>query len=175
MLKLNAKQLRKSQPDSEELKGLRRHPIILILDNVSDTFNIGSFFRLADAVNAEKVYLCGKTILPPNIKIHRSSVGTWRWIPWEQRDSLVKLIKELKKKGYFVVAAEQSNNSKPFHKIDYKFPLALVCGHETTGVDPKALKEVDIVAELPLLGINKSLNVLVAASAILYYALAKIL
>jgi len=171
---LNAKQLRKSQPKPEDLAKIKRSPIVIILDNIQDTFNIGSFFRLADAIAAEKVYLCGETVTPPNVKIHRASVGTWRWLPWEYHRSAAKLIKELKKKDYLTVAAEQTNNSISYTKLKLKTPVALVVGHESEGVSKEVLASVDQIIELPLLGINRSLNVLVAASVILYHWLQRL-
>lgn len=168
-LKLNAKQLRQRGPRPGELDQIKRLPISIILDNIQDTFNIGSFFRLAEAIAAEKLYLCGDTVSPPNIKIHRASVGTWRWLPWEYHRSPIKLIKELKKKGYLVVAAEQAKKSIPYTKLKLKTPVALVVGHESNGISKEVLAIVDQIIELPLLGINRSLNVLVAASVILYH------
>lgn len=168
MVKLNAKQLRVSQPREIDLKQVARLPISLILDNVLDTFNIGSFFRLADAVSIQKIYLCGQTITPPNVKIHRSSIGTWQWLDWEHHYSTVDLVKKLKKEGCFVVAAEQSPTSLNYSGLKIKTPIALVVGHESNGISKEVLKEVDQTVEIPLLGVNKSLNVLVAASVILY-------
>jgi len=168
-LKLNAKQLRQRGPKPGELDQIKRLPISIILDNIQDTFNIGSFFRLAEAIAAEKLYLCGETVTPPNIKIHRASVGTWRWLPWEYHPSPIQLIRKLKKKGYFVVAAEQTNQSIPYSQLKLKTPVALVVGHESQGVSPEVLAEMDQIVELPLCGVNKSLNVLVAASVILYH------
>ena len=170
---LNAKQLRVSRPAEKDIKTIKRQPISIILDNILDTFNIGSFFRLADAIAAEKLYLCGKTVTPPNIKIHRSSIGAWRWVPWEQHRSATEVIKKLNQQNYLTVAAEQTKNSIAYTKLKIKAPLALVIGNESRGVNKKILKEVDKVIELPLLGINKSLNVLVAASVILYHWLEK--
>ncbi len=167
-MRLNAKQLRVSQPTQEDLKKVKHQPISIILDNVLDTFNIGSFFRLADAIAAEKIYLCGKTVTPPNVKIHRASIGTWRWVSWQHHKSAVKLVRNLKKEGCFVAAAEQTKKSINYAKLKLKTPIALVVGHETNGVSQEVLKEANKVIEVPLLGVNRSLNVLVAASAILY-------
>ncbi|MFH1561122.1 MAG: TrmH family RNA methyltransferase [Patescibacteria group bacterium] len=168
MPRLNAKQLRVSQPEGVDVKQVSRLPISLVLDNVLDTFNIGSFFRLADAVSIQKIYLCGQTVTPPNVKIHRASIGTWRWLDWEHHYSTVDLVKKLKKEGCLVVAAEQSQNSLNYTDFKIKTPIALVVGHESTGISKEVLKEVDQTLEIPLLGVNKSLNVLVAASVILY-------
>lgn len=169
-MKLNSHQLRKTRvgESSKKQKLLRRHPFVLVLDNVLDTYNIGSFFRLADAIAAEKIYLCGPIVTPPNIKIDRASIGTWKWVPWEQKLSTIDCLRQLKKDGYHLVACEQTKNSLPYTKAKYKFPLALVLGSETNGVSPEALKMADQVIEIPLFGVNISLNVLVAASVISY-------
>ena len=51
-------------------------------------------------------------------------------------------------------------------KLD--LPMALVVGHETNGVSPEALDFADVIVEIPMFGVNKSLNVHVAASIVLY-------
>ncbi|MEM2146265.1 MAG: hypothetical protein QW279_12955, partial [Candidatus Jordarchaeaceae archaeon] len=70
MDKLKAKKLRKSNPTEKELAKIKRNPIFLVLDQIIDTYNIGSLFRLADAIAAKKVYLCGDMAYPPSSRIH---------------------------------------------------------------------------------------------------------
>src|SRR5258706_7810954 len=94
--KLAAKELRKTGPTPETFKTIKRNPIYLILDNVIDTYNIGSMFRLADAIAAEKLYICGESEYPPNSRIHKAAVGTEVWVPWEHSSSTVDVIKKLK-------------------------------------------------------------------------------
>jgi 23S rRNA (guanosine2251-2'-O)-methyltransferase len=176
-MKLNSHQLRKSRvgESSKLQKDIKRNPIVLVLDNVLDTYNIGSFFRLADAVAAEKIYLCGSVVTPPNIKIHRSSIGTWKWIPWEEKPSTVDCIKELKAAGYQIIACEQSQNSVYYTQAKYKFPIAIIAGSESFGISTEVLKLVDQSVEIPMFGINISLNVLVATSIICYDAIQKLI
>lgn len=166
-MKLNAKQLRKTLPPlSSDRAG--QTSVVLVLDNVQDTYNIGSFFRLADALGIGKIYLCGKTVAPPNPKIHRASVGLWRWISWEQHRDTAELLKKLKKRGFHIIAVEQDKKSVSYLDLKPSFPLALVVGHESFGVSKTALRQADVVVEIPLFGINRSLNVLVAASVVGY-------
>jgi len=167
MVKLDAKQLRVSlKPENPET--IYAKPLVFVLDNITDTYNIGSFFRLADALAIRKIYLTGKTVAPPNLKIHRASVGLWRWVPWEHYLDPVAVIKKLKKQNFQIIALEQDTKSKNYLKIKPRFPVALIIGHETEGVSSKILKQADIIAEIPLFGVNKSLNVLVAASVVAY-------
>lgn len=175
-MKLNSHQLRKSRVgDSKKLQqNIIRNPIVLILDNVLDTYNIGSFFRLADALGAQKIYLCGPIVTPPNIKIHRSSIGTWKWIPWEHVDEVGECLKKLKAEGYQIIACEQTTDSLEYTRATYKFPLAIVAGSESYGITSETLKLVDKVVEIPMYGINISLNVLIATSIIAFDALNKL-
>lgn len=175
-MKLNSHQIRKSTVKIAQVQRdkIKRNPIVLVLDNVLDTYNIGSFFRLADAIAAQKIYLCGPVVTPPNIKIHRASIGTWKWIPWEHYSSTIKCLLKLKEEGYQIVACEQAPNSVDYLKAKYKFPIAIIAGSESEGISKEVLKLADVVTEIPMHGINVSLNVLVATSIISYDALTKI-
>lgn len=168
MLKLNAKELRTFEVDQEISKSIKKNPITIILDNVLDTYNVGSIFRLADAVAAEKVILCGQTLTPPNSRIKKASINTTGWVEWEYCDSAFEAIKRLKRSGVHIVAVEQDPRSKPFYKVQYQFPLAIVVGNETTGVSKEVLDVADLIVEMPMWGINKSLNVMVSCGIILY-------
>ena len=67
-----------------------------------------------------------------------------------------------------VIAIEQSEKSVPYDKVDYQFPIALVAGHESTGVSKEVLEIADQIVEIPMWGINKSLNVMVSLGIVLY-------
>ncbi|HTR23500.1 MAG TPA: hypothetical protein VMI10_05910 [Terriglobales bacterium] len=41
-------------------KGFRL-PVAVLLDNIRSMYNVGAFFRAADGVNLEKLWLCGIT------------------------------------------------------------------------------------------------------------------
>lgn len=170
MLKLNARQLRTTEPTEEQVKSVKKNPIYIILDNVLDTYNVGSIFRLADAVAAEKLYLCGETLTPPNPRIKKASISTWKWVEWEYVSTAKKAIEQLiiNDSHLTVIAIEQDVRSKRFDLVNYEFPLALVVGNETYGVSKEVLDFADSIVELPMWGINRSLNVMVSLGIILY-------
>jgi tRNA G18 (ribose-2'-O)-methylase SpoU len=161
MQRRDSKYLRKYRPKDDELKQLKRNPIYFVLDNVWDTYNIGSMFRLGDAVAATKIYICGESEYPPSSRIHKAAVGTEEWVAWEKRDTTLEVIKELKEKGVQIVSIEQDKRSLPYTLIPthLKVPVALVVGHETHGVSKEVLDLSDLIVELPMFGINKSINV----------------
>ncbi|MFC1600534.1 TrmH family RNA methyltransferase [Patescibacteria group bacterium] len=173
MLKLNAKQLRDSNPTQSQLKAIKRNPIYFVLDRIIDTYNIGSLFRLADAVACKKVYLCGKMETPPQSRIHKAAVGTENWVPWGIMPSTLDAVKLLNKKNVQSIAIEQHPKSISYKSLNkkLKFPVALIIGHEMRGIEKEVLEKVDLIVELPMFGINKSFNTWGAASVVAYKVL----
>ncbi|MFH1833362.1 MAG: TrmH family RNA methyltransferase [Candidatus Levyibacteriota bacterium] len=177
MIKLGAAQLRTTKSTDIERKKIKKNPIYIILDNVMDTYNIGSIFRLADVVAAEKVILCGETETPPHTRIKKASINTTEWVTWEYAETAVSAIKNLKLKikNLRVVSIEQDKKSVSYDKADYSFPIALVVGHETTGISKEVLQSrmIDQIVEIPMWGVNKSLNVVVSLGIVLFKAMEK--
>lgn len=175
-MKLNAKELR----DLDEA-GLAsnqpqvvRNPLYLILENIYDTYNIGGIFRLADGLAVEKVYLCGETEIPPNHRIQKASIGTYKVVPWEYKETAAEAISELKAKGVQVVAVEQDEKSTDYRTTEYKAPVALLVGNETFGVTKETIALCDNTVEIPMWGINTSLNVIVSAAIVSYHVMSEI-
>lgn len=181
-MKLNAQELRQVDESEiqEKLKQIKRRPMYLILENIYDTYNIGGLFRLADALAIEKMYLCGQTEIPPNPKIKKASIGTYKIVPWEYKKTAKEAIEDLracnaefisgsKNHPISIIAVEQDARSVPYTKVEYTEPLALLVGNETYGVLPETLDLVDKIVEIPMWGVNKSLNVIVSAAIVSYH------
>jgi 23S rRNA (guanosine2251-2'-O)-methyltransferase len=170
MMKLDAKALRLSDPTEEHKKLLKKNAVYIIVDNVLDTYNIGSIFRLADAVAVQKVYLCAGAETPPNSRIKKASINTTEWVDWEYFPTAIEAIKDLraKVKDIQIVSVELNDKSVPYDQIDYQFPIAIIVGHETDGVSQEAMDASDYIAEMPMWGVNISLNVMVSLGIMLY-------
>lgn len=170
MIKLKPSVLRTTTADPAVKKNLQKNPVYIVLDNVMDTYNVGAIFRLADAVAAEKVYLCGATETPPNSRIKKASINTTEWVEWQHFADAKSAIEELrsKNKELRIIAVEQEKRSVPYDTVDYSFPIALVVGHESDGVSKEVLDMCDTIVELPMWGVNVSLNVMVSLGIVLY-------
>lgn len=169
-MKLKPIELRTTEPTKEQLDSIKRQEIYIVLDDVLDTYNVGSVFRLADAVGASKVYLCNRTETPPNTRIKKASINTWQWTPWEYTATAIDAITKLREEvpNIQVVAVEQDEKSVDFFTYDYRLPIALVVGNETDGCSQDTLSKCDAIVELPMFGINTSLNVMVTLGIALY-------
>lgn len=175
---LNAKQLRDVDIANAqvELQKVERNPMYLLLENVYDTYNTGGLFRLSDALAVSRLYLCGEMEIPPNGRIQKASIGTYKIVPWAYRKTAVEAIVELRKEvpGIQIVAVEQDENSKPYTQIEYTKPVCLIVGNETFGVSEETKQACDHIAEIPMWGVNKSLNVIVSAGIVSYHVVEKL-
>lgn len=170
MLKLGAAELRTTIPDPEAVKTIKKNPVYIIVDNVLDTYNIGAIFRLADAVSASKVLLCGGSETPPHTRIKKASINTTEWVDWEYYPSAKEGIEYLRKDvpGIKIYSVELDERSVPYDAVEYSFPVALVVGHESDGVSQEAMAASDAIVEIPMWGVNKSMNVMVSLAIVLF-------
>lgn len=124
MIKLGAKELRKSQPKKREMAKIKRQPIYIVLDNVLDTYNVGAIFRLADAVAAEKIFLCGETATPgdPKVghKIEKASVGTYKWVRWEYVHTVKEAVLKLRNTKWDVRSAKWDSDGLNFRNFEVR-------------------------------------------------------
>lgn len=169
-MKLKPDVLRHQKPSESDLKDIKHNPIYLVLDNIIDTYNIGSLFRLADAVGVQKLYICGESEYPPSSRIHKAAVGVENWVNWEKKDSTIETLVELKSQGVQIISVEQDKRSIPIKRLNelVKFPVAIIVGNETVGVSKEVLDSSDIIVELPMYGVNNSFNVWGSAAVVAY-------
>lgn len=91
--------------------------MIVILNNLRSSQNVGAIFRTAEAAGCEKIYCCGITPAPldrfgrPNSRLLKASLGAEKYLAWEKIKSATKLIDELKKQGYQILVLEQDKKS----------------------------------------------------------------
>ena len=173
MKKLSHKEILKTKPSVSKVKRKKRNPIYIILDNVRSLYNVGAIFRTSDAVLVEKIYLCGITGCPPRKEISKTALGAEEVVPFEHRDSVVEVVKELKKEGVEIVAVEIAHKAEFYYEAKYKFPICFILGHEVNGIGDEVMKIVDKAVKIPMLGRANSLNVATAYGVIVYDALEK--
>jgi len=168
MRKLSLKELQRLSPS--EFKEQEKVPLVLILDNIRSGLNVGSAFRTADAFALEKIYLCGITAQPPHREILKTAIGATDSMDWEHHTSTTDLIKDLKSKGYKIVAVEQAEDSTMLQdfKISKDEKVALVFGNEVKGVSEEVMEVVDECIEVPQFGTKHSLNISVCVGVVVW-------
>jgi len=150
-------------------KGNKTEKFVLVLPDIRSAHNVGAMFRTADGAGVEKIYLCGYTARLPHPRLDKVSLGAEKWVKWEYRPLAWHLLKELKEKGYNIVALEKTRRSQDIFRWRPKFPLALVVGNEKTGVSKPLMKYCSAAVHIPMVGRKTSLNVSVAAGIAVYW------
>lgn len=154
--------------DEETFKTQKKFPIILVLNDIRSLNNIGSFFRTGDALNVEKIYLCGITATPPHRDIHKIALGATETVSWEYKSNILELIESLKQEGYSICTVEQTEKTTLLHQTDLltESKFALVFGNEVDGVDQEVINNADHIIEIPQFGTKHSFNVAVCAGIV---------
>jgi len=147
---------------------MKTRSIRLLAHNVRSLWNVGSFFRTADAMNVERMYLTGYTGTPPRKEITKTALGAEEFIPWEKFEDPVPILLELKKEGWQLVALELTADAKEIESFQPHEKICLIVGHELIGVPENVLSIVDETVMIPMLGKKESLNVAVAAGIALH-------
>lgn len=152
---------------------IRALPVAVLLDNVRSAYNVGAFFRAADAVRAERLYLCGFTARPPHAKVAKTALGSEASVDWRGADEAVAVVRTLQSGGYEVAAVETSVRATDLFEWRPAFPVCVVFGHEVDGLRPEILEACDTHVRIPMLGSKHSLNVATAGGVVLYELLRK--
>ena len=145
-------------------------PLNIIANDLSSPQNVGSLFRLCDALGIDRLYLCGETPIPPNTKINKTSRATEKYVVFEQHDNAVALVTTLKASGAFIISLEITSSSVAIDSDQFseiirnKKPIYLILGSENSGVSENLLSLSDITTHITMLGNNSSMNVISAAS-----------
>ena len=160
---------RPALPSVEEVCARARR--VVVIDDVSDTTNIGSIFRSAAALGMDAVLMGPTACDPLNRRAVRVSMGSVFLIPWTRLDGALEQVREC---GFKTVAMALRHNS-----VDITDPilmrepkLAIVMGTEGEGLPLETIDAADYVVKIPMHHGVDSLNV-AAASAIAFYALAR--
>ena len=154
-------------------EAIRHIPVSVLLDNVRSLYNVGAFFRTADAVACEKLYLCGITGYPPQPALTKTALGAEDTVPWEHHPIAISVAAGLHAKGYELAAVETSPRAVDLFDWQPNFPVCLLFGHETAGLPAGALALCDTHVRIPMLGRKHSLNVATAGGIVMYELLRK--
>ena len=149
-------------------ENIPRLPVRVLLDNVRSLYNVGSFFRTADAAGIERLHLCGITGHPPNKALSKTALGSEERVTWTHSWNAVQELGSIRDLGYEIAAVETSVHSVDLFDWVTRFPVCVVFGHEVDGISPTLLERCDTHVRIPMLGSKHSLNVATAAGVVIY-------
>lgn len=151
------------------VKETKKHPLFLVLDQLSDVRNFGAIIRTAECTGVDGIIIQKKGSAPINGDTIKTSAGAVFNIPICKVDHIKDALYYFQASDIKIIAAtEKTDNS--LYITDFTKGCAIVMGSEGKGISPSVLKIVDAKAKLPMFGNIASLNVSVACGVFLYEA-----
>ncbi|MCX6170488.1 MAG: 23S rRNA (guanosine(2251)-2'-O)-methyltransferase RlmB [Ignavibacteriales bacterium] len=142
-------------------------PLLLLLDSIQDTHNLGAILRTAECAGADGVIITTNQSAPINEIVEKISAGAVSHLKICKVNNLVRTIEDLKKNGFWIVGTH-INGEKNYNQLDYKMPVALVMGNEEKGIRKLVSENCDFLVKIPMKGKIGSLNVSVSTGILLF-------
>ena len=156
--------------------------LVLVLDNIRSTYNVGAILRTAEGFGVTRVILSGYTPrvhdadLLPHLRdkldreIHKTALGAEDMLDVYSCDDIMAELTRLKGEGYQIVGLENNIDDDRLYRLDDKRLLerlgdkvVLILGEEVHGINYSLYDIIDLFVEIPMRGQKESFNVSVAA------------
>jgi 23S rRNA (guanosine2251-2'-O)-methyltransferase len=147
----------------------RPRGLLVLLEGVTDTGNLGAVLRSAAAAGADGVLLGGEGTVGLLPGVLKASAGTAERVPVAREAHATRRIAGLRERGFAAVALV-ARGGVPWHGLDLGGPLVLVAGGEDRGLRPGIVRACSALATIPLARGVESLNVAVAVGVLLFEA-----
>lgn len=156
----------------EDILGNIKTGLILILDCINDTGNMGAIIRSAVAANVDAVIIPQRNSAPINETVLKTSAGSLLKAPMVQVTNLSQTVDKLKKNNFWIAGtAIDTQKSIPYYNYDFTVNTAVIMGSEHKGISALLKKKSDQLIYIPHSDAVQSLNVSAATSVILFEAL----
>ena len=173
MSKLSTEELREQKPSRENFVQREKNKVVLVLDGIQSSHNIGAMVRLCDAFFLEKLVICGELQINAK-KLRKTSIGTQKWVAIEEEKSSVEVIEKLKQQDYQIASIELCQHSINYLDATYQLPIAFVLGSEKKGVSDEVITLSDMLIHIPMFGMGNSMNVSSAGAIVVADCIAKL-
>ena len=161
--------------------------LVLVLDNIRSTYNVGAILRTAEGLGVSRVILSGYTPrvhderLLPHLRakldkeIHKTALGAEDLVEIYSSDDIISVLENYKNDGWQIVGLENNIEQKNIVKLNDKAlktkleqKMVLILGEEVNGIKNELYQKIDLFIEIPMEGKKESFNVSVAAGIAVY-------
>lgn len=149
------------------LDDLVQADLLILVDGVEDPRNLGALMRTGEAVGAGGILIPDRHSCGVNDTVIRASAGAAFHLGICQIGNVVKTLKYLKEKGFWVAGLDPAGETSP-RQMDPELRFVVVVGGEDRGLRRLVREQCDYRVKLPMKGKIASLNMSVAAGVLLY-------
>ena len=155
----------------ERLKSVldkRMSDLTVLIENVEKPHNLSAIIRSCDAVGVLEAYAIFNK--EKFLTFNSTAQGSQKWVQMNQYKDSLEAITVLKNKGFRLFGTNLNPKSIDYRECNFTVPTAFVLGAEKWGISDETANQVDEHIHIPMRGMVESLNVSVAASALLFEA-----
>lgn len=134
----------------------------VLLPDIRSGWNTGAFFRTADSLGVNHVFLSGLTPYPPHKEISKTALDADTFVPWTYFKNNIEAAEYIQSLGIQLVAMEITPHSQNIEQFEFPVPCCLVMGNEVTGIHKSLLEKCNATVHIPMLGKKQSMNVSIA-------------
>ena len=171
--------MRRTPPRAvEEICGPEGRKLIAVLEDITDSTNLGAIFRSAAALGVDGVVLSPACCDPLSRRSIRVSMGSVFQVPWARFDADARwpsgALETLRYHGFVSAALALSDSAVPLDdpRLKSHDRLAVLLGTEGDGLSARTLARCDCTVRIPMKNEVDSLNV-AAAGAVAFWELRK--
>ncbi len=154
----------------EEILKEQKNGLILILDSINDTGNLGAIIRTAVAACVDGILIPCRKSAPINETVLKTSAGSLTKAKIVLSKNLTNDIIALKKNDFWIIGTHVKEGLE-YYKYDFKYKTALIVGNENKGISPLLKKNSDQLISIPHSSQIESLNVSNSVAILLFEAL----
>lgn len=147
--------------------------VLPVIEDVFQFRNAAAIVRSVEACGFHKIIAMeSENKFNPNLRVTK---GAETWVEVEKLPHRLDSIKEIKNRGYKILAVSPEKNATLLPDFTISEPVALVFGTEAEGVTEEILDFADETLAIPMFGFTRSFNVSVAAAICVYELKQKLL
>ncbi|WP_120489045.1 TrmH family RNA methyltransferase [Bergeyella cardium] len=140
--------------------------VLPVMEDVYQFRNAAAIVRSSEACGFHKIVALQKhNVFNPNLEVTK---GADTWVEVEKLPARIESLKEIRQRGYKIVAVSPEKNATLLPNFRIDEPIALTFGTEWEGISEEILDFADETLMIPMYGFTQSFNVSVAAAICLY-------
>ena len=140
--------------------------VLPVIEDVFQFRNAAAIVRSVEACGFHKIVAMeSQNKFNPNLRVTK---GAETWVEVERLPHSLDSIRNIKNRGYKIVAVSPEKNATLLPDFQITEPVALVFGTEAEGVTDEILNFADETLAIPMYGFTRSFNVSVAAAICVY-------
>ena len=149
----------------QDVLSRRTRHFTVALEDLYQMHNVSAVVRSCDVFGFQDLHIIQKKYDPK--LSHAIAKGAEKWLDIYRYPTTLQSIKELKNKGYQIVATTPHTNDVLLQDFDIQKPSAFFFGVEKDGLSDMVMQQADVFLKIPMYGFTESLNISVAAALIM--------